>query len=83
MAGFNRELREMRQLAPVLCAWLLPELDWYYCAARSGFFSPSEARAQQGRMERGDEKPRGRGLGQRNTNLANLNVYLRVKQTFS
>ena len=29
-------------------------------------FSPSKARAQRGRMERGDKKPRGRGLGQRN-----------------
>ena len=30
-------------------------------------FSPSGARAERGRMERGDKKPRGRGLGQRNT----------------
>ena len=33
--------------------------------------------------ERSGAKWRGRGLVQRNTNLANLNVYLRVKQTFS
>ena len=31
-------------------------------------FSPSGARAQRGRMERGDKKPRGRGLGRRNIN---------------
>ena len=41
-------------------------------------FSPSGARAERGRVERGDEKPRGRGLGRRNKKFANLTITLNI-----
>ena len=37
------------------------------CKARSEFFLRAEPERERGQIERGDEKPRGRGLGQRNT----------------
>lgn len=48
MAGFNRELRETRQFVPVLCAWLLPELNCDYCAGRSEFFLRAEPERSEG-----------------------------------
>ena len=47
------------------------------CAGRSEFFHPSGARAERGLIERGCEKPRGRGLGQRN--LPNVDIGLTTK----
>ena len=35
--------------------------------AELGFFLRAEPERERGRVERGVEKPRGRGLGQRNT----------------
>ena len=40
-------------------------------------FSPSGAERERGRVERGGEKPRGRGLGQRN--LPNVDIWLTTK----
>lgn len=37
-------------------------------------FTPSEARAKRWRMERGGKKPRGHGLGQRNTSPHYTNI---------
>ena len=37
------------------------------CAGRSEFFIRAEPERERGRMERGGEKPRGRGRGQRNS----------------
>ena len=39
--------------------------------------------AERSEEERSGAKWRGRGLGQRNINFANVNVYSCVKQTFS
>ena len=45
------------------CQW---ENKKIIAPARSEVFRPSGAERERGRVERGDEKPRGRGLGQRN-----------------
>ena len=41
-------------------------------------FSPSGARAERGRMERGDKKPRGRGLGQRNLHNVDIGLTMEI-----
>ena len=50
------------------------------CAARSEFLIRAEPEREQGRIERGGEKSRGRGLGQRN--IKNINQTTDLKYTF-